>query len=75
MYVVCITVVVVVVVSRAFLVFFRIISHEFFVEWKYLAVNPQTKATLDRLTAVGGKFSGYRKNELVQIALDVLEKV
>ena len=31
-------------------------------EWKYLAVNPQTKETLDRLTAIDGKFSGYRKN-------------
>jgi len=55
-------------------VFIRIISHEFFVEWKYLAVNPQTKATLDRLTAVGGKFSGYKKNELIQMALDILDK-
>ena len=43
-------------------------------EWKYLAVNPQTKATLDRLTAVGGKFSGYKKYELIQMALDILDK-
>ena len=47
----------------------------FGMEWKYLAVNPQTKETLDRLTAIDGKFSGYRKNELIKLGLDILEKI
>ena len=47
----------------------------FGMEWKFVAVRPETKETLDRLTAIDGKFSGYRKNELIKMGLDILEKI
>lgn len=44
-------------------------------EWKFLAVKPETKETLNRLTGINGKFRGYKKHEVIKLALDVLEQV
>ena len=60
---------------ESIVVFFRIMLEGFGMEWKFVAVRPETKETLDRLTAIDGKFSGYKKNELIQMALDILDKV
>ena len=42
-------------------------------EWKFLAVRPETKEILDRLTGIGGRFSGYKKHQIIKIALQILE--
>ncbi len=44
-------------------------------EWKFLAVKPETKKILDELTGIGGKYRGYRKHELIKMGLDILAKV
>jgi len=42
-------------------------------EWKFLAVRPETKEILDRLTSIDGKFRGYKKHQIIKLALEILE--
>ncbi len=42
-------------------------------EWKFIAVKPDVKERLSRLTSKDGKYAGYRKNEVVSLALQKLE--
>ena len=42
-------------------------------EWKFIAVKPEVRERLSRLTGKDGKYAGYRKNEVVSIALQKLE--
>lgn len=42
-------------------------------EWKFIAVRPDVKERLSMLTSKTGKFAGYRKNEVVSLALQKLE--
>ena len=38
-------------------------------EWHYLAVTPETKQMLDVLVSKDGKYAGYKKYELLEMAL------
>lgn len=43
-------------------------------EWKFLAVKPETKEILNHLTSIDGKFRGYKKYEVIKLALDILDQ-
>lgn len=42
-------------------------------EWHYLAVTPETKYMLDALVSKDGKFAGYKKCELIDMALKTVK--
>jgi hypothetical protein len=42
-------------------------------EWHYLAVTPEIKQMLDNLVSKEGKYAGYKKYRLVEMALKTIK--
>jgi hypothetical protein len=48
----------------------RIILYHVIMDWHYVAINPNTRNLLNSLVAKDGRFAGYKKYELLEMALN-----
>ncbi len=52
------------------MVLIRIILYDVVLDWYYVAINHNTRDLLNNLVAKDGKFAGYKKYELLEMALN-----
>jgi hypothetical protein len=57
-------------IKTALMVLIRIILYDVVLDWYYVAINHNTRNLLNNLVAKDGKFAGYKKYELLEMALN-----